>query len=125
MRRNTRSFEVLLCKAAKDKSQKWSSGKDHAPNTSKDSKGLFDYLKDFGRNAQLSVKEKELINVVFQCKVSENFFKATENITTKEKLIDAMSKSADEKEGIFTNMWNKKHQTISVLMIIIIRYTIF
>lgn len=53
-----KKFRSTLCKAAKDKSQKWSSGKDHAPNTSKDSKGLFDYLKDFGRNAQLSVKEK-------------------------------------------------------------------
>lgn len=104
-----KKFRSTLCKAAKDKSQKWSSGKDHAPNTSKDSKGLFDYLKDFGRNAQLSVKEKDLINVVFfSAKCLKNFFKATENITTKEKLIDAMSKSADEKEGIFTNMWNKK-----------------
>jgi len=102
-------FRSNLCKAAKAKSQKWSSGKDHAPNTSKDSKGLFDYLKDFGRKAQLSVKEKELINVVFfSAKCLKNFFKATENITTKEKLIDAMSKSADEKEAIFTNMWNNE-----------------
>ena len=61
----------------------------------------------------------------FSAKCLKNFFKATENITTKEKLIDAMSKSADEKKASLLTCGIKKHQTISVLMIIIIRYTIF
>ncbi|MBN1600881.1 MAG: hypothetical protein JW915_04685 [Chitinispirillaceae bacterium] len=91
-------------KSEQERSQRWCTGKQKALNTN-----LFDFLKRFEVHARLSNKEKDLINIIFfSAKCLENFFKATENITTKEKLINAMSQSVDEKQNTFINMWNYK-----------------
>lgn len=99
-----KNLDDKIKKSDQEKSQRWFTGNQSAPNVN-----LFEYLDRFVKYAKLSNKEKDLIDVIFfSAKCLENFFKATIKLTTKEKLIDAISKSFDEKQSIFINMWNNK-----------------